>query len=192
VADGVTLTFIDAGHILGSAQVVLDLVENGHRKRLLFSGDVGRGNNELLAIVALPFALRPKREAVKPTDDAVVIVTPHNEAIRYEYARGFGEWYRAKTGRTVAVDWRMVGGTSEIARFLEGEYVAGFEQHWVRRLGRPWSGEVQAGIQNCRVAADAPGVSLKLLDPRQGVIEIDVDQLAEGLANRPQKPAATP
>jgi metallo-beta-lactamase family protein len=54
VADGVTLTFIDAGHILGSAQVVLDLVENGHRKRLLFSGDVGRGNNELLRDPAMP------------------------------------------------------------------------------------------------------------------------------------------
>jgi metallo-beta-lactamase family protein len=50
IADGVTLTFIDAGHILGSAQVVLDLHEfdTDRRKRLLFSGDVGRGNNELL------------------------------------------------------------------------------------------------------------------------------------------------
>ncbi len=48
VADGVTLTFIDAGHILGSAQVVLDLVEKGRQRRLLFSGDVGRGDNELL------------------------------------------------------------------------------------------------------------------------------------------------
>ncbi len=54
IADGVTLTFIDAGHILGAAQVVLDLVENGHRKRLLFSGDVGRGNNELLRDPAVP------------------------------------------------------------------------------------------------------------------------------------------
>jgi metallo-beta-lactamase family protein len=48
IADGVTLTFIDAGHILGSAQVILDIVENGVKKRLLFSGDVGRSNNELL------------------------------------------------------------------------------------------------------------------------------------------------
>lgn len=54
IADGVTLTFIDAGHILGSAQVVLDLVENGHRRRLLFSGDVGRGNNELLRDPVVP------------------------------------------------------------------------------------------------------------------------------------------
>lgn len=50
IADGVTLTFIDAGHILGSAQVVLDLHEfdTGRKKRLLFSGDVGRGGNDLL------------------------------------------------------------------------------------------------------------------------------------------------
>lgn len=50
VADGVTVTFIDAGHILGSAQVILELRDftTGQTKRLLFSGDVGRGNNELL------------------------------------------------------------------------------------------------------------------------------------------------
>ena len=48
--DGISLTFFDAGHILGSAQVVLDIddKEDGRHKRLLFSGDVGRGNNELL------------------------------------------------------------------------------------------------------------------------------------------------
>ena len=50
VAEGVTVTFIDAGHILGSAQVVLDLHDQatGEKKRLLFSGDVGRGNSDLL------------------------------------------------------------------------------------------------------------------------------------------------
>jgi metallo-beta-lactamase family protein len=50
VADGVTVNFIDAGHILGSAQVVIDLHDQstGRKKRLLFSGDVGRGNNDLL------------------------------------------------------------------------------------------------------------------------------------------------
>jgi metallo-beta-lactamase family protein len=41
IADGISLTFIDAGHILGSAQIILDIVENGEKKRLLFSGYVG-------------------------------------------------------------------------------------------------------------------------------------------------------
>ena len=51
IADGVALTFYDAGHILGAAQIVLDIEDaedNGKKKRLLFSGDIGRGNNELL------------------------------------------------------------------------------------------------------------------------------------------------
>jgi len=48
VVDGVIVTFHDAGHILGSAQVVLDVREGGRQFRYLFSGDVGRGNDEIL------------------------------------------------------------------------------------------------------------------------------------------------
>ena len=50
VADGVKLTFIDAGHILGAAQVILDIDdrETGRKSRLLFSGDVGRPKSDLL------------------------------------------------------------------------------------------------------------------------------------------------
>lgn len=50
ISDGVQLTFIDAGHILGSAQVILDIEDRdtGKQLRLLFSGDVGRPNNDLL------------------------------------------------------------------------------------------------------------------------------------------------
>jgi metallo-beta-lactamase family protein len=56
VAEGVKVTFIDAGHILGAAQVVLDLheFETGRRKRLVFSGDIGRGNNTLLNDPVIP------------------------------------------------------------------------------------------------------------------------------------------
>jgi len=46
--DGVTVTFKDAGHILGSAQVVLDVQDKGRKFRWLFSGDVGRGGDEIL------------------------------------------------------------------------------------------------------------------------------------------------
>ena len=50
VCEGVLLTFIDAGHILGSAQILLDVDDHadGIKKRFLFSGDVGRGHNEVL------------------------------------------------------------------------------------------------------------------------------------------------
>ena len=51
VVPGVRACYIDAGHILGSASVVLDCTENGRTKRLVFSGDIGRSG---LAIVRDP------------------------------------------------------------------------------------------------------------------------------------------
>ncbi len=48
IADGVTVTFRDAGHILGSAQVVLDVREGGRKFRYLFSGDIGRPGQDIL------------------------------------------------------------------------------------------------------------------------------------------------
>ena len=51
VVPGVQATYIDAGHILGSASVALDCTEKGQTKRLVFSGDIGRSG---LAIVRDP------------------------------------------------------------------------------------------------------------------------------------------
>jgi metallo-beta-lactamase family protein len=51
VVPGVRGTYVDAGHILGSASVVLDCTEDGVTKRLVFSGDVGRSG---LAIIRDP------------------------------------------------------------------------------------------------------------------------------------------
>jgi metallo-beta-lactamase family protein len=48
VFEGLTVTFRDAGHILGAAQVVLDISENQRRFRYLFSGDIGRGGDAIL------------------------------------------------------------------------------------------------------------------------------------------------
>ncbi|MDQ5977753.1 MAG: iron(III) transport system substrate-binding protein [Verrucomicrobiota bacterium] len=109
----------------------------------------------LVTVVALPFALRPAKKTIGRADGSVVIITPHNEAIRQEYAQGFQDWYREKTGRTVTIDWRVIGGTSEIARFLESEYVASFQNHWTRKLGKPWSMDVQASFANPRLPKDA-------------------------------------
>jgi metallo-beta-lactamase family protein len=57
VADGLRLTFRDAGHILGSAQVQLDIQEDGRSCRFLFTGDLGRGNDEILRDPVVPEAV---------------------------------------------------------------------------------------------------------------------------------------
>ncbi len=52
---GVTARFIDAGHILGSAQVVLDVPDGDHgARRLVFSGDLGRRGIPILRDPEVP------------------------------------------------------------------------------------------------------------------------------------------
>jgi metallo-beta-lactamase family protein len=60
VVPGVQGTYVDAGHILGSASVILDCTENGVTKRLVFSGDIGRSG---LAIIRDPVS-PPQADAV--------------------------------------------------------------------------------------------------------------------------------
>jgi metallo-beta-lactamase family protein len=49
IAPGVRCTFLDAGHILGSALVFLEIEEPGHEQtRVLFSGDLGRDDMPIL------------------------------------------------------------------------------------------------------------------------------------------------
>ena len=51
---GSSAHLVDAGHILGSAAVVLDIEENGRKTRLWFSGDIGRRDLPLLRDPVLP------------------------------------------------------------------------------------------------------------------------------------------
>lgn len=46
--EGVEFTFTDVGHIIGSAAINLSITENGQQKRIMFSGDVGRYDDEIL------------------------------------------------------------------------------------------------------------------------------------------------
>jgi ABC-type Fe3+ transport system substrate-binding protein len=109
----------------------------------------------LVVTVALPFIFRPKQAATERAEETLVVITPHNEALRYEFGRGFSEWYKIKTGKTVKVDWRVIGGTSEINRFLEGEYDAAFKLYWTHTLGRAWSAEILSGYKNHKLPTEA-------------------------------------
>jgi metallo-beta-lactamase family protein len=48
VAPGVTATFRDAGHILGSASILLEIKEDGRKRRFGFTGDLGRKDMPIL------------------------------------------------------------------------------------------------------------------------------------------------
>jgi metallo-beta-lactamase family protein len=54
IAPGVSLTFLDAGHILGSAITVLDIDDVGEPRRIVFTGDLGRTNMPILRDPEIP------------------------------------------------------------------------------------------------------------------------------------------
>ncbi len=83
----------------------------------------------LAVIIALPLALRRQTATVSPgaADDRLVILTPHNESIRQEFGNAFAEHWKATTGRTLYMDWRTPGGTSEIRMVLDAGFQAAEE-----------------------------------------------------------------
>lgn len=48
LADGIQVQYVDAGHILGSANVELSITDNGTPQRLVFSGDLGPFNAPIM------------------------------------------------------------------------------------------------------------------------------------------------
>jgi len=130
----------------------------------------------LAAILFVPILFRPgDRTDARGNAEMVVIVTPHNEAIRYEFSRAFEAWYFAKTGRRVHVDWRTPGGTSEIARYVASEYFASFQEYWTRRLGRKWSKTVEASFDNAKITpAASPAVDSEAQAARRAFLDSNV------------------
>jgi metallo-beta-lactamase family protein len=54
VTNGMRATFVDAGHILGSASVLLDCRESDVKRRLVFSGDIGRWGLPIIRDPVIP------------------------------------------------------------------------------------------------------------------------------------------
>jgi metallo-beta-lactamase family protein len=84
LAPGIAATFVDAGHILGSASILLELEENGHRRRLLFSGDLGNSGRPLLRDPVVP-----------PGADAVIMETTYGDRMHRPVAASVTEFYEA-------------------------------------------------------------------------------------------------
>jgi iron(III) transport system substrate-binding protein len=88
-----------------------------------------------ILILVLPFVLRMTLTRAQQTPEAVlgpsagrlVVVTPHNQDIRREFARAFSDWHIRNYGQPVELDYRTPGGTGDIRRMLETTY-RGFRQ----------------------------------------------------------------
>jgi iron(III) transport system substrate-binding protein len=105
-----------------------------------------------LVVLVGPIILRPKQPSSSGAGERrVIIITPHNESIRFEFARGFEKHYLAKTGQRVRVDYRTPGGTSEIGRYLDGGFLAGFENYWRKTLRRPWSESIKRSFGDSKL-----------------------------------------
>jgi len=48
ICDGIQATFIDAGHILGSASIVIEVEHKGQQRKILFSGDLGYSDRAII------------------------------------------------------------------------------------------------------------------------------------------------
>lgn len=68
LAAGITAHFYDAGHILGSASIALELEEGDHRRRIVFSGDLGSDGRVILRDAEAP-----------PPADFVVMETTYGD-----------------------------------------------------------------------------------------------------------------
>lgn len=103
----------------------------------------------LLVVMALPFFAREgETESLgRDNEEKLIVITPHNEAVKYEFGIGFRDWYFRKTGKKVWIDWRAPGtGTPEHIKFVDSQYNAAFRDYWQRVLKREWTPSIQSAF----------------------------------------------
>jgi metallo-beta-lactamase family protein len=81
---GIRTTFYDAGHILGSACILLELEEGGRQRRVLFSGDLGYDGRAILPDPAPP-----------PQADIVIMESTYGDRLHKPLIPSIEELYQA-------------------------------------------------------------------------------------------------
>lgn len=83
----------------------------------------------LALLVALPLVLRQDTtQAPSANARRLIILTPHGESIRREFAEAFAKHWQKNHNEAVYIDWRAPGGTSEIRMVLDAAYKAAEEE----------------------------------------------------------------
>jgi metallo-beta-lactamase family protein len=110
VLPGVTCTFWDAGHVLGSALVQLDIERNGDKLRLVYSGDLGRRN---MAILRDPEVPEPP--------DVLLLETTYGDRLHSPMS-GMEEQLAAVVNRTAARKGKILVPSFSLERTQEFVY----------------------------------------------------------------------
>lgn len=128
---GVKAMFRDAGHILGSASIVLEVDEGARRSRLVFSGDIGRKGLPILRDPQIP-------------EGADYIIMESTYGNRHHEAEANPEQVLRESVRTIA----QTGGKLLIPAFAVGR-----TQEIVYRLNQLWN---ENGLPRVDVFVDSP------------------------------------
>ncbi|HET7459215.1 MAG TPA: MBL fold metallo-hydrolase [Gemmatimonadaceae bacterium] len=120
VVPGMRALYVDAGHILGSASVVVEVTEEGKTQRLVFSGDVGRRG---LAIIRDPQP--PDAAAAGGPVDAVIMESTYGNRDHESVATARADLARvvretAARGGKLLVPAFAVGRVQELVYDLHG------------------------------------------------------------------------
>jgi len=78
----------------------------------------------IAVLIAVPLAMRPAGATPPPNAERLIVITPHNTQIRWEFERAFSDWHEARHGVPVVIDYRRPGGTSEIRKQLKAIYTS--------------------------------------------------------------------
>ncbi|MFW6154046.1 MAG: ABC transporter substrate-binding protein [Planctomycetota bacterium] len=55
-------------------------------------------------------------------DVELIIVSPHARSVQDEFERAFIAWHRGRYGTPVRVEWRDIGGTTQITNYVKAQY----------------------------------------------------------------------
>lgn len=125
IAPGIRATFIDAGHILGSASIHLQLQEEEHRHHLLFSGDLGNSGRPILRNPSTP-----------PKVDTVVMETTYGDRRHKQLLPSIDELYDAVNstigrGGNVIIPTFALERAQEVLYYLRAGTESGQIKHYL-------------------------------------------------------------
>ncbi|MCC6069232.1 MBL fold metallo-hydrolase [Ferrovum sp. PN-J185] len=112
LTETISVTFYDAGHILGSASIYISAIEDNIKKTILFSGDIGNSGRPLLNDPETPAEV-----------DYVVMETTYGDRLHRSFSDSVNELYHAiehtiNHGGNVIIPTFALERTQEILYFL--------------------------------------------------------------------------